>query len=102
MTHKRRTPIEAKRHELLLIAWREFMMYCFTEPDILLRYERATGERVLQSGPDKLGDVATATRFMLWATKSYWGEVDVPDSYLRLAAVVVLYSRIPNGRRVQP
>lgn len=77
------------KEQLQFNAWRDFMVYCIGEPEILLRYERDTGDRILQMmfyevvSADKITTPALL-KFTIWVTKNYWGEEDAPPEYHEL------------------
>lgn len=77
------------KEQLQFVAWRDFLVYCIGEPEILLRYERDTGERILQQMfydvvSNNMVTTPGLVKFTIWATKVYWGEADAPPEYHEL------------------
>lgn len=77
------------KEQLQFIAWRDFLVYCIGEPEMLLRYERDTGDRLFTAMfYEVVSGSVTSTpqlaKFAIWATETYWGVDDAPPEYYEL------------------
>ncbi len=83
---------EQIKADLNWVAWRDFVVWAIGDPEMLLRYERATGKKVI-------GHILTTTAwtqgdlekewmhsFVVWVTQTLWGEEDAPPEYHVLAS----------------
>lgn len=69
------------------IAWRDFINWAVTKPEMISAFEASSGQRRLtppKNALDAMIDKATgahkayAQEFMLWATEHHWGIDDAP------------------------
>ena len=85
------------KDELNEIAWRDFMMYCWTQPEAHAAFRGATGrpQRSKTNSPlDLLIDKAVGgaeddkymEEFLAWATKEHCGENYAPKKWHKLRA----------------
>jgi hypothetical protein len=86
---------ETVKADLLWGAWRDFVSWAIGEPDILFRYERATGRKIMgvvlatvKRDPRwwELLEQEWVLDFIIWVTQTYWGEADAPPEYHSLVA----------------
>ena len=76
---------------VLAAAWRDFVSWAFTEPDMIKQFEADTGHVIrtdARTGLERMIDQATgygvgkpeiiAADFVIWATVNHWGEDEAP------------------------
>jgi hypothetical protein len=77
------------RDDFNTIAWRDFLMWAWNEPEMRAKFAAKTGvELQLVTSPINAAiDAATgahksvAARFIEWATREYWGIEHAPAAY---------------------
>jgi hypothetical protein len=80
---------EQVKADLQRIAWRDFISWAVGEPEMLLRYERDTGKKIIGHILAPVLRIAELEDglyqdFIIWVTKTYWGEEDAPPEYHEL------------------
>ncbi len=82
------TAVVQAKAEFQFIAWRDFLIYCIGEPEVLLRYERETGRNVFQNlfwevlqSKGCVFSSPVLKQFIKWVTITYWGEDPAPVEY---------------------
>jgi hypothetical protein len=78
------------KDEFTQIAWRDFILWAGSTPEMIEAYERATGCKMLAPARNALEamiDKATGAQkesveaFVLWVTINHWGADEAPASY---------------------
>jgi hypothetical protein len=80
------------RAELLEIAWRDFILWCASQPDAVAAFNKQTGrtflvgnlsplEVAIDHATGKLGDDTSA--FVNWVTETQWGTDEAPERWRR-------------------
>lgn len=76
------------------IAWRDFVLWAWSEPQMRAQFTAATGIKIqpATSPIDAAIDVATGARdnvmnrFVEWATRNHWGVEHAPAAYQKMLA----------------
>lgn len=75
--------------DLNTIAWRDFLVWAWNEPEMRAQFAAATGVEIqtITAPIDAAIDAATgatksvASRFIEWATREHWGVDHAPKAY---------------------
>lgn len=92
MTRKAPAHIRTTADALNAIAWRDFLLWAWNEPEMRAQFTAKTGIDIqsVTSPINAAIDAATgvresvASRFIEWATREHWGVQDAPIAYQRM------------------